>query len=83
MRRLLPVLALVLMPDLAAACAACIDSAYGNRGFSWPFVGLMLAPFAVVAALAGIFVYGGARLRRRPRPAGGLAYDLPDESSGR
>ena len=50
-----------LVPDLASACAVCLDSAWGNRGFGWPFVGLMLAPFAVVAALVGILARAAAR----------------------
>ena len=54
----------VLYPGLASACAVCLDSAYGNRGFSAAFVGLMLAPFAVVAALAGL-LWSRVRGRRR------------------
>jgi hypothetical protein len=56
--------AVLLDPGLAAACAVCLDSAYGNRGFSTAFVGLMLAPFAVVAAFAGI-LWSFVRGRRR------------------
>jgi hypothetical protein len=52
--RLALVAAFALIPATAAACAACIDSAWGTRGFSWPFVGMMLAPFAVVGGLVGI-----------------------------
>jgi hypothetical protein len=29
----------------------CVDSAWGNRGFGWPYVVLMVAPFAVAAGL--------------------------------
>ena len=65
--RPLLVLALALVPDLAWACAPCLDSAWGNRGFNWAFVGLMLAPFAVLAGLAGVFAWGYARKPRRPR----------------
>ena len=54
-----------LHPGLAAACAVCIDSAYGNRGFSAAFVGLMLAPFAIVAGFAGVIAWSHARGRRR------------------
>lgn len=62
--RLLLALTLTLYPDLASACAVCWNSAYGNRGFSWAFVALMLAPFAVLAGLAGTLAYG---YRRRVR----------------
>ena len=58
----------VLAPDVAAACATCIDSAWGNRGFGWPFVALMLAPFVVAAALAGVLVWSLRRPGREPRP---------------
>lgn len=47
-------IALALLPGPAQACAVCLDSAFGNRSFNWAFVGLMLAPFAVAAALAGV-----------------------------
>jgi hypothetical protein len=56
-------LALALAPGAASACAVCLDSAWGNRGFGWPFVALMLAPFAVVAGLAGALAW---ILRRVP-----------------
>jgi len=57
---------LALTPDLAAACATCLDSAWGDRGFGWPFVVLMLAPFAVVLGLVAVLAWGR---RRQPRPA--------------
>jgi hypothetical protein len=41
-----------LAPEAAWACAVCVDSAWGNRGFGWPYVVLMVAPFAVAAAIA-------------------------------
>ena len=73
MRRLrirpLLVLASVLAPDVASACAICLDSARGSRGFGWAYIGLMLAPFAVVAALAGVLAWSAARAGRRRRPA--------------
>jgi hypothetical protein len=58
---LLAALALTLLPELALACAACWSPGAGNRGFSWAFVGLMVAPFAVVAGLAAAFAYGHFR----------------------
>lgn len=57
---------LPLTPDLAVACATCLDSAWGDRGFGWPFVVLMLAPFAVVLGLVAVLAWGR---RRQPRPA--------------
>lgn len=61
--RALLALALTLAPRTAAACAVCLDSAFGDRGFNWAFVALMLTPFAVAAALAGVLARA---LRRRP-----------------
>lgn len=60
------VTALALAPAPVAACAVCIDSPWGARGFTWPFVVLMAAPFAVVAGLAGV-VYGYLRRPRQRR----------------
>lgn len=56
---------LALYPGLASACAVCLDSAYGNRGFSAAFVGLMLAPFAVVAGFAAVLAWGYVRGRQQ------------------
>lgn len=47
-------LALTLAPGTAAACAVCLDSAFGDRGFNWAFVALMLTPFVVAAGLVGV-----------------------------
>jgi len=57
----LAVVALVLVPEVASACAVCLDSPWGNRGFGWPFVALMLAPFAVLAALGGVLAWARRR----------------------
>lgn len=62
--RALAAVAVMLSPDLAWACAACLDSAYGNRGFSAAFVGLMLAPFAVAAGVGGVLIGSYLRARR-------------------
>lgn len=64
MMRALVALAVTLFPDLASACAVCLDAAYGNRGFSAAFVGLMLAPFAVVAGFVGVLAWSYVRSRR-------------------
>ena len=65
--RALLALALIAAPRTAAACTVCLDSAFGDRGFNWAFVGLMLTPFAVAAALGGVLTRA---LRRRPVDAG-------------
>jgi hypothetical protein len=62
-------LAHALLPDAVAACAVCLDAAWGDRGFNVAFVGLMLAPFAVAAALAAALAWGHARRGRGSSPA--------------
>jgi hypothetical protein len=59
----LVVVAVALAPRVAGACAVCVDSAWGNRGFGWPFVALMLAPFVIAAGLGGVLAWSR---RRRP-----------------
>ncbi|MBI3636154.1 MAG: hypothetical protein HY216_08060 [Candidatus Rokubacteria bacterium] len=71
-----------LVPTPAAACAACLTSAYGDRSFNWAFAALMLMPFAVAAGFGVVLLIlaggvGGSlpdlfqrwrRLARRPKP---------------
>ena len=52
--RALLALALIAAPRTAAACTVCLDSAFGDRGFNWAFVALMVTPFAVCAGLVGV-----------------------------
>jgi hypothetical protein len=56
--RCLLALAIGLGPDLAWACAVCVDASRADRGFSWAFVGLMLAPFVVAVGVAGTLAAG-------------------------
>jgi hypothetical protein len=56
---------LALTPGVAAACPVCLDSASGSRAVGAAFLGLMLAPFAVAAAFAGVIAWSCARGRRR------------------
>jgi membrane protein implicated in regulation of membrane protease activity len=61
---------LALWPGAASACAVCVDSAWGNRGFGWPYVMLMVAPFAVAASLV-VAVYLSVRASAREGPDAG------------
>jgi hypothetical protein len=56
-------LAMLLLPDVAAACATCVASAYGDRTYNWAFLGLVLMPFLITGAIGGILLYryGGLR----------------------
>lgn len=68
---------LVLLPELAQACAGCLSSPFGDRTFNWAHLLLLGMPFAVTAAVGGILAWtAGVRPRhlleaatgrRRPR----------------
>src|SRR5262249_14306804 len=65
-------LALVLMSRSALACATRIASPFGDQTYTWPYLGLILLPFGLLLAIAGILGYHHwkARLGRRgPSPA--------------
>ena len=64
-------LAGALAPRIAAACAACVSSAYGDRTFNWAYGGLLIAPFLVAIVVGGALSWNaGYRLRwRRATPA--------------
>ena len=52
MIRLVFTLAMLAMPALAEACASCIGSPFGDRTYNWPYLVLILVPFAVGTAIA-------------------------------
>ena len=61
-------LALILMPRLALACATCMASPFGDRTYTWPYLGLILLPFVLIAAVVGILAYhAGYRPRTMAR----------------
>jgi len=64
-------LAGALAPSIAAACAACVSSAYGDRTFNWAYGGLLLAPFLLALVVGGVLSWNaGYRLRwRRSTPS--------------
>jgi hypothetical protein len=47
-------LALTLVPRLAAACASCMSSAFGDRTYTWPYLALILMPFIVAGAIGAV-----------------------------
>jgi hypothetical protein len=47
----------VLAPRLAAACASCVASAYGDRGFNWAYILLLVLPFGVLCGIAGVLAW--------------------------
>ena len=47
-------LLVILLPDIAAACATCVSSAFGDRTYNWAYLGLVLMPFALTAVVGVI-----------------------------
>jgi hypothetical protein len=63
------VLLLVLRPHVAAACATCVSSAFGDRTYNWAYLGLLVMPFALTAVV-GIIV----AVRMGWRPFGEMTF---------
>jgi len=55
--------AAVLPPLPAWACTWCVSSAFGDRTFNWPYLGLILAPFVVAAVIGGVLAWCSRRAR--------------------
>jgi hypothetical protein len=49
-------LALLLLPAAAEACASCISSPFGDRTYNWPYLVLILLPFALLAVIGGVMM---------------------------
>ena len=56
MSRALAALVMALVPAMAEACATCIGSPFGDRTYNWPYLGLIVLPFAVAAVIGTVFV---------------------------
>ncbi len=65
----LAALGCMLGPVPAAACATCLEAAYGDRGFNLALLGLMLMPFAVAAVIGGVIAWSGVGRRAHSRDA--------------
>jgi len=50
-------LAVLFTPGLARACASCISTPFGDQTYTWPYLGLILLPFGLMAAVAGVLAY--------------------------
>ena len=77
--------ALALVPGRAAACAVCIGAAFGDRSYTWPYLGLILLPFIVAGAVIGVLAW---HLGWRPRHLAARVASLlrraaPDDPSPR
>jgi hypothetical protein len=49
--------ALLLVARHAVACAVCIGSAFGDRSYTWPYLGLILMPFLVAGGIIGALAW--------------------------
>jgi hypothetical protein len=47
-------IALLFVPALAEACATCIGSPFGDRTYNWPYLLLILLPFALLTVIGGV-----------------------------
>ena len=54
------------LPERAAACAVCLGNAFGDRSYTWPYLGLILMPFIVGSAILGALAW---QFGWRPRDA--------------
>jgi hypothetical protein len=54
--RALSALAMVLLPAAADACATCIASPFGDRTYNWPYLVLILVPFAAATVIGGVMI---------------------------
>ena len=61
-------LALSLAPSSAWACASCISTPFGDQTYTWPYLGLILLPFGLIAAIVGILGYLSWQARPGYRP---------------
>jgi len=49
-------LGMVLLPKLAEACSYCISSPFGDRTYNWPYLVLILVPFALGTVIVTVFM---------------------------
>jgi hypothetical protein len=56
MRRVALALAMLVVPVAAEACASCISSPFGDQSYNWPYLVLILVPFAAAAVIGGVMM---------------------------
>ena len=49
-------LAMLAAPAAADACASCIASPFGDQTYNWPYLVLILVPFAAGAVIGGVMM---------------------------
>jgi hypothetical protein len=70
-------------PRAAAACPSCVSSGFGDRSYSWAYLGLILMPFVIAVVIVTVLAWQAgwrwrdvtarvsawAARRHRPEPA--------------
>jgi hypothetical protein len=74
------VLAVLLTPGLARACASCISTPFGDQTYTWPYLGLILLPFGLMAAVVGVLAYHTGYGPRRVKQWVAARFTAPDDS---
>jgi hypothetical protein len=73
-------LAVLLTPGLARACASCISTPFGDQTYTWPYLGLILLPFGLMAAVVGVLAYHTGYGPRRVKQWVAARFTAPDDS---
>jgi len=47
---------MLVVPATAEACASCISSPFGDQSYNWPYLVLILVPFAAAAVIGGVMM---------------------------
>ena len=47
---------MLVVPAAAEACASCISSPFGDQSYNWPYLVLILVPFAAAAVIGGVMM---------------------------
>jgi len=84
-----------MAPSSALACTWCAASAFGDRTFNWPYLSLILAPFAIAVTIGSVLAYyhlpqtlesrretAAEREGDRGRPSGGPGVLDPRAATG-
>jgi hypothetical protein len=62
--RAIAALAMMLLPAAAEACATCISSPFGDQTYNWPYLVLILVPFAAATVIGVVLArVSGVSLR--------------------
>jgi hypothetical protein len=73
-------LAVFLSPRLAWACASCISTPFGDQTYTWPYLGLILLPFGLMAAVVGVLAYHTGYGPRHVKQWVAARFTAPDDS---